>query len=555
MIEFEVSHECIFALRGNKRQSSEAGKPIDPLYIMYFETHQVQGYANYLEMNLRKGSEEERRQLSFFYVFQLSREQIAADYNLRISRDCNNTVDSLAIFEVRFIAQSSLGRLSIGICWVGIEPLLIYENQGIQKNNTFINKNFKMTSGSVNIKNFSWNLKSKKRHRSGSGGSKDNEAAKKKSFLARKNVSSRRLGSGGGSSTSSSTSNLEMISPSTADIEFKYTWSIDGFLKSVKIGGKTSSSIGDSDRHDTRSPTSGDSSLDKGLDSKPFEINVNGVQSTWNLGIRFLVRNSMDVGIKYKFGVLNRTNNEFEMDSPTKTDINIDNSESLKSVGYKNMLITEKHMNANGDIQLVCKMNIIKEDNSLHSLSSDLKNLINDEKSSDIVIETAEGKKFKVHRNILSARSPVFADMLKDCDKSDKLELKDFPSETFEELLRYIYTDSSANVDLFANTLLAASDKYQLPGLKTHCEKHLVEIISPKNVASFLLLADKYKCEDLKKSALTYCKDNVWYIMKDEQWKVIEEEKPDLFEEAVSKVVKDSCFFSYRVFEKERKTL
>ncbi|XP_071746250.1 uncharacterized protein [Lepeophtheirus salmonis] len=252
-----------------------------------------------------------------------------------------------------------------------------------------------MTSGSVNIKNFSWNLKSKKRHRSGSGGSKDNEAAKKKSFLARKNVSSRRLGSGGGSSTSSSTSNLEMISPSTADIEFKYTWSIDGFLKSVKIGGKTSSSIGDSDRHDTRSPTSGDSSLDKGLDSKPFEINVNGVQSTWNLGIRFWVgengerlanpfllclnmlsckvRNSMDVGIKYKFGVLNRTNNEFEMDSPTKTDINIDNSESLKSVGYKNMLITEKHMNANGDIQLVCKMNIIKEDNSLHSLSSDLK--------------------------------------------------------------------------------------------------------------------------------------------------------------------------------------
>eukprot|EP00096_Caligus_rogercresseyi_P011269 TRINITY_DN4387_c0_g1_i1.p1 TRINITY_DN4387_c0_g1~~TRINITY_DN4387_c0_g1_i1.p1 ORF type:complete len:446 (-),score=162.99 TRINITY_DN4387_c0_g1_i1:532-1869(-) len=430
-----------------------------------------------------------------------------------------------------------------------------------------------MTSGSVNLMNFSWNLKSKKRHRSGSGGSKDNEA-KKKSFLARKNIASRRLaGSAGGISSSSSTSNLEMISPSTADIEFKYTWSIDGFLKSiVKSGGGGSSSIGDSDRHDARALPE---SSDKGLDSKPFDINVNGVQSTWNLGIRFWVgengerlsnpfllclnmrsckvRNAMDVGIKYKFGVLNRSNNEFEMGSPTRVDMNIDNSESLKSVGYKNMLITDKHLNESGDIQLVCKMNIIKEDSSLHSLSSDLKSLINDEKSSDVVIETAEGKKFKVHRNILSARSPVFADMLKDSQKSDKIELKDFPSETFEELLRYIYTDSSANVDLFANTLLAASDKYQLPGLKTHCEKHLVEVISPKNVASFLLLADKYKCEDLKKSALTYCKDNVWYIMKDEQWKVIEEEKPDLFEEAVSKVVKDSCFSHTECLKKKGK--
>ena len=42
-----------------------------------------------------------------------------------------------------------------------------------------------MTSGSVSIKNFSWALKSKKRHRSGSGGSKDHEA-KKKSLIAKK---------------------------------------------------------------------------------------------------------------------------------------------------------------------------------------------------------------------------------------------------------------------------------------------------------------------------------------------------------------------------------
>ena len=43
----------------------------------------------------------------------------------------------------------------------------------------------RMTSGSVSIKNFPWALKSKKRHRSGSGGSKDHEA-KKKSLLSKR---------------------------------------------------------------------------------------------------------------------------------------------------------------------------------------------------------------------------------------------------------------------------------------------------------------------------------------------------------------------------------
>ena len=44
-----------------------------------------------------------------------------------------------------------------------------------------------MTSGSVSIKSFSsWALKTKKRHRSGSGGSKDHEA-KKKNLAAKRN--------------------------------------------------------------------------------------------------------------------------------------------------------------------------------------------------------------------------------------------------------------------------------------------------------------------------------------------------------------------------------
>ena len=186
-------------------------------------------------------------------------------------------------------------------------------------------------------------------------------------------------------------------------------------------------------------------------------------------------------------------------------------------------------------------MRLLKDDTGLHSLSSDLKGLINDEKSSDLDLE-AGGKVFKVHRNILSARSPVFAELLKQKENKDleKLEIKDLKAETLEQVLSYIYTDSSSEVDLMANTLLAASERYKLHGLKSHCEKHLGEILSPDNVASVLLLADEYKCGLLKRSALTYCKDNHTYIMKDEDWKTIEEERPELFEEAVSEVVRES---------------
>merc|ERR1711988_471655 len=118
-------------------------------------------------------------------------------------------------------------------------------------------------------------------------------------------------------------------------------------------------------------------------------------------------------------------------------------------------------------------------------------------------------RRFRVHRNILAARSPVFASLLTQLEQEikanegleeveervkerrcvgqerieekteaavKKLVIENLPGDTVEELLRYIYTDNSNNVDLFSQTLLAASDIYQLPGLKVQCEKHLGEI-------------------------------------------------------------------------------
>ena len=43
-----------------------------------------------------------------------------------------------------------------------------------------------------------------------------------------------------------------------------------------------------------------------------------------------------------------------------------------------------------------------------------------------------------------------------------KLVIDDLPGDTAEQLLKYIYTDSSHNVELFSQTLLAASDRYKV---------------------------------------------------------------------------------------------
>ena len=207
-----------------------------------------------------------------------------------------------------------------------------------------------------------------------------------------------------------------------------------------------------------------------------------------------------------------------------------------------------------------------EEESQTHSLSSDLGTLINHEKSSDLILQAGD-RQFQVHRNILAARSPVFAKLLSQLEENDenplntsetsaliedetndnvdnkaarskgigkeirreiypkasskekdrsmkKLLITDLPANTVEELLRYIYTDNCNNMDQLSRTLLAASDQYQLPGLKLNCEKHLGENISPLNVAEILLISDKYKSEVLKKTALAYLGENHPFIMK-----------------------------------------
>jgi len=332
---------------------------------------------------------------------------------------------------------------------------------------------------------------------------------------------------------------LEIVAPSTSDVEFKFDWSVAEFIKQVKT------------------------CKENGIKSKPFIINMNGICTEWNLSLQFWVdgqgcrltnpvviclnlvswkvATKQDVAVKFKFGIFNQKSQEFEMGVSDKASIMLEEKDKLQSVGYKNIAISDKHVNRTGDVVLSVRLSLIQKEVKNHSLSSDLSNLLHDKKSADCVLQAGD-RTWVVHSNILAARSPVFAKQLSelqedyssislesgtgtDDDLEDggdkkgaerkesvaKLVINDLPAETVEELLHYIYTDSHTSL---SSDLLAASEQYQLPGLKHHCEDHLQNTITSQNVAQMLLLASQCKSDNLKKTALQFCGDNHSYIMK-----------------------------------------
>ena len=108
----------------------------------------------------------------------------------------------------------------------------------------------------------------------------------------------------------------------------------------------------------------------------------------------------VEVGIRFRFGVLNRITGDFEMGScHDKKGVALDNSAEIRSVGFRNVAIGEQHLDPEtGDLRLVCKMKVLVEEGAFsssaaaaannHSLSSDLRGLLRDGGStSDLLLE------------------------------------------------------------------------------------------------------------------------------------------------------------------------
>ncbi|CAN0923336.1 BTB/POZ and MATH domain-containing protein 4 [Linum grandiflorum] len=143
---------------------------------------------------------------------------------------------------------------------------------------------------------------------------------------------------------------------------------------------------------------------------------------------------------------------------------------------------------------------------------------------SDVTFNVA-GEKFKAHKLVLAARSPLFRSKFFDNgEDKEEIFIADLEPNVFKALLHFIYHDrltedvddsasSSAIVSSISDSLtaklLAAADTYGLDRLRLMCESHLCKDISVDSVARILALADSYHATELKAVCLKFTAENL----------------------------------------------
>ncbi|XP_065207183.1 speckle-type POZ protein B-like isoform X2 [Planococcus citri] len=167
-----------------------------------------------------------------------------------------------------------------------------------------------------------------------------------------------------------------------------------------------------------------------------------------------------------------------------------------------------------------------------NNLSTSMEHLLHSQDSIDVKF-SLDGKNFGAHKLILSARSPVFAAMFKHNmleNQLNEVKISDINPEVFEEFLRFLYSDKISDLRM-ARDLLVAAEKYNVDSLKLLCEEIMVRDLSAKNATDFLVLADLYRAERLKKQVIFYIKTHPANIMLTESWKNTIIAHPHLFDE------------------------
>ncbi|XP_047099772.1 ankyrin repeat domain-containing protein 65-like [Schistocerca piceifrons] len=126
-----------------------------------------------------------------------------------------------------------------------------------------------------------------------------------------------------------------------------------------------------------------------------------------------------------------------------------------------------------------------------------------------------------VHRSVLVAKSPVLAAMLAHNEMETgncRIVVTDVEPKVLQQLLLFMYKDSTPQLCSMAPQLLVAADKYCILDLKGQCELQLVEDLSVENVVSTALLALRHSCPHLKETAGCFLKANLAKVMGTEGW-------------------------------------
>ncbi|CAL8069520.1 unnamed protein product [Orchesella dallaii] len=154
-------------------------------------------------------------------------------------------------------------------------------------------------------------------------------------------------------------------------------------------------------------------------------------------------------------------------------------------------------------------------------LANDLGKMLRDESMTDFCIK-GESIILKVHKFILAARSPVFADMFSDngsLENRDSMDINEYHGLVVKGMIEYFYTgkiNPSLKTVEHTPALLEIASEYKLTGLKAELEKDLANSIDTTNVVKLLELALACDALYLKSRVLGFITRNKDQVMQTE---------------------------------------
>ncbi|KAG5679515.1 hypothetical protein PVAND_009078 [Polypedilum vanderplanki] len=141
--------------------------------------------------------------------------------------------------------------------------------------------------------------------------------------------------------------------------------------------------------------------------------------------------------------------------------------------------------------------------NTKGKILKDFHSLISNQQISDFKF-IVEDKEFYVHKVLLAARSPVFMKMFtSDFNESHSKEgrINDISKEAFQEFLRFLYTETIEDINLYVLDLLAIADLYEVEDLKAICMAQLLTELTEENAPHVFQYAHRYRCDNELKDA------------------------------------------------------
>ncbi|XP_048731240.2 BTB/POZ domain-containing protein 3-like [Ostrea edulis] len=137
---------------------------------------------------------------------------------------------------------------------------------------------------------------------------------------------------------------------------------------------------------------------------------------------------------------------------------------------------------------------------------------------------TDGGKPLPGHKFVLAMRSEEFEQMFYTEIPQPEILIEGTSKETFQMLLRYIYTNETNLNESNTLPLIELGGKYKLDDLVDRCVRYLESSLCSKNACATLDIAFKFDMKDIKDTTLRFIQRNAKAVFKSEGFKSISRE-------------------------------